>query len=779
MEFYLDSLFIKILNMSITAGYCIAAVFVLRLLGKKAPRKYLYALWAVVAFRLICPVSVGTEFSLFNLERFEESVPYEQTGAMEYIPELFGQTEHPKVHTGMEGSSRPVNEQLPGTLAFHHREPVQIFLSAGKYIWILGMLIFLVYFLNGTRRLKEKVRMAVLEEPGGQQKGSAPVYVCDGLLTPFVMGVMHPKIYLPCGLEGGARELILLHEQYHVRRKDHLVKLLAYWLLAVYWFHPLVWAAWRCMCKDMELSCDEKVLEQSGEGRKKEYSMALLAFASGRRPGSQIPPAFGEQDIKGRIQHTLRFKKPALWAGILAAVAVLAVLAVLGTNGTGKKNVTQEAVPPERPEQYVYEDAVYPDAARELYEAKNPYVGDISADGRLIGAIVSAMPESALAEYSFKTELQTSHEPYEFHFLLEEDGERLKLNREEEERVCQDMQAVSALMLALTDNLGEVYWHYIPADPLEEESPEVTETAICQNIESVQDWCGVDDIKACGGSADEIQKLLYHLEFLREETEKEMSDRAFMQWYGALPESLYEQALAQGEAEDEKEGARLSLLARTEDGKVGVFGCSSRQYDDRGVTVAYRPNPDQAAVFTPLDLDWASGDPCCQAAAADYDQDGEEEVALVLLGGIALNIHQERLIVLEPYDGGRLVPREFTDTMRKSELEKRVAIAHDEENRLVQILDRENPASSVPFLSIPYGDNPDDIYEYTDLDVQIRFQAGEELFMQIEPGIRLKNWPANRFFSQASGEDSLLTFHIAYGRSTRAGGGSFTLRLVP
>lgn len=144
-----------------------------------------------------------------------------------------------------------------------------------------------------------------------------------------------------------------------------------------------------------------------------------------------------------------------------------------------------------------------------------------------------------------------------------------------------------------------------------------------------------------------------------------------------------------------------------------------------------------------------------------------------------MNIHQERLIVLEPYDGGRLVPCEFTDTMRKSELEKRVAIAHDEENRLVQILDRENPASSVPFLSIPYVDNPDDIYEYTDLDVQIRFQAGEELFMQIEPGIRFGNWPSNLFFSQASGEDFLLSFHIAYGRSARAGGGSFTLRLVP
>ncbi len=519
MEFYLDSLFVKVLNMSITAGYCIMAVLILRLLCRKAPRKYLYALWIVVAFRLICPVSVGTQFSLFNLEHFEKNAPYTQIGTMQYIPE---QTERPKVYTGTEMGSRRVNEQFPEAPTFYlgkfslrnllyskgaYKELAQAALSVGKYVWIAGILLFLVYFLAGTWRLKKKVRMAVLEE-SLWQKGEAPVYACDGLLTPFVMGIMHPRIYIPCGLGGGARELILLHEQYHIRRKDHLVKLLAFWLLAVYWFHPLVWIAWRGMCKDMELSCDEKVLEQSGEERKKEYGMALLAFASGRGSGSRIPPAFGEQDVKGRIRHALCFKKPAFWAGILAAAAVMAVLIVLGTNGSRKKDWYQEAVLSDEPGQYIYEDAEYPYAARELFEARNPYIGDAPANGRLIGVIALEMPSSALSEYSFKTELQTSHEPYEFHFLFEKDGERLKLSQEEEEQLYEDMQAVSALMLALIDNLGEVYWHYIPDYKPDGEQEEFPEMAMCQDIESAQRWCGVDDIKACGASIEEIQKLL-------------------------------------------------------------------------------------------------------------------------------------------------------------------------------------------------------------------------------------------------------------------------------
>ncbi len=142
-------------------------------------------------------------------------------------------------------------------------------MHTGKYVWLSGILLFLVYFAAGVWSTRRRVRMAVRTEDRDHgakgQRDGVQVYECDGLTSPFVMGIRRPRIYLSCGLQGERRELVLLHEQYHIRRKDHLVKLFSFGLLAVYWFHPLVWAAWRGMCRDMEMSCDEKVLEQLTE----------------------------------------------------------------------------------------------------------------------------------------------------------------------------------------------------------------------------------------------------------------------------------------------------------------------------------------------------------------------------------------------------------------------------------------------------------------------------------------------------------------------------------
>ncbi len=256
MEYWLDSLFIRIWNMSITAGYCIAAVLIIRLLLRRIPRKYLYALWLVVAFRLICPVSVSTDFSLFNLEHFSESRTTDNVGYMQYIP----------AHTGdMDGGIVRTKRQPPD------RRPPAV-PPAAKYVWISGMLAFLVYYMFSMGHLKRKVRMAVRAElPAWEDACRGGVFECDNLASPFAMGIFRPRIYLPCGLKEEERRLILLHEQYHIRRKDYLIKPFSFFLLAAYWFHPLVWAAWFCMCKDMEMSCDERVLELLGEGHEKEY----------------------------------------------------------------------------------------------------------------------------------------------------------------------------------------------------------------------------------------------------------------------------------------------------------------------------------------------------------------------------------------------------------------------------------------------------------------------------------------------------------------------------
>ena len=180
------------------------------------------------------------------------------------------------------------------------------------------------------------------EIPAWEDACRGGVFECDNLASPFAMGIFRPRIYLPCGLKEEERRLILLHEQYHIRRKDYLIKPFSFFLLAAYWFHPLVWAAWFCMCKDMEMSCDERVLELLGEGHEKEYGLTLLAFASGSREG-QMPLGFGENDVKSRIQHALKFKRPAVYVGALSAIAIGIALALLGTNKVKDAQIKEEA----------------------------------------------------------------------------------------------------------------------------------------------------------------------------------------------------------------------------------------------------------------------------------------------------------------------------------------------------------------------------------------------------------------------------------------------------
>ena len=461
--------------MSITAGYCILAVMLIRLAFRQVPRKYLYALWLVVAFRLVCPVSVSAGFSLFNLPQFGQSAPVTDAGAMEYIPERAGTQEDPEIYTGLTPMKETGN-------------PQRVFwLEAGKYVWLLGMLGFCLYFVRSIRKLSLQTERAVpVSEMTGEKEKTRrfqwKIYECDELASPFTMGVHPPRIYLPCGLRGEARRMVLLHEQCHIRRGDHLVKLFAFLLLAVYWFHPLIWAAWFGMCRDMEMSCDEKVLEELGEKHKKDYSMTLLSFASGSHGGSSLPLAFGEHDVKRRIRHSLRFKKRGVWAAVLAAGLIGISILLLGTNGEKRKEDITEA-------------QEYSEKAAGLFEARNLYVGDASANGRLAGAIAAALPDSAFGKYAFKTQLQTSEEPYEYHYILDDTLE--------EEPYFWTMAAPATLMLALTDNLGVVEWSY------DSENGNVEKR---WGLEDAEEWCQAEDLKAYAESPEKLQELLDILE---------------------------------------------------------------------------------------------------------------------------------------------------------------------------------------------------------------------------------------------------------------------------
>lgn len=463
----LETVFLRVLEMSWRAGYCILAVLAVRVLLHKAPRRYLYGLWLVAAFRLVCPVSVGTEFSLFNLEWKwgQETEVTENTGRAE-APGIFMEAGEP--HAVPDGAER--------------REELSVSGAGWAYVWLFGVTAFLLYLAVSLRKLKGSVRMAVRtgavsrtgEESLPRKRGSVEIYECEGLCSPFVMGVFRPRIYLPWGLSGEARRMVLLHERYHIRRGDHLVKYTAFVLFSVYWFHPLVWAAWFGMCRDMEMSCDERVLERLGAGSGKAYSEALLSLAAQRPFFSGQAPGFGEQDIKRRIRHALSFRTPAVWAGAAALLAVAAAVLLLGTDG-----IREEPVPKTM--------------AEELYEVRNPYIGDVSAEGRLLRKIYEALPENTAAETAFKTELQTTKEPYEFHFLMESGQEQIPTEEE--------MKEAAVLMLALTDNLGVVRWTLV--------SPEgILLAEEMLDAETSAELLGVEDIKELGSSPERVQTLL-------------------------------------------------------------------------------------------------------------------------------------------------------------------------------------------------------------------------------------------------------------------------------
>ena len=506
---YLEQIFTQILKMSMTAGWCILAVLALHLIFYKVPKKYLYALWMVVAFRLLCPVSVSTPVGIFPLEQaaveqtINEQTDVEQAAVTRTAtPSEVQPSEDSQPVSAVDGEQQVIS--APQTIHMVEEKSVLWFASR---IWVIGMVVLASYYAVSLWSIRRKLKKAVLAEEQSHHPGwrQIPIYECDSLPSPFAMGMLHPKIYLPYGMQPENREMVLLHEQYHIRRYDQIVKSMACLLLAVYWFHPLVWAAWAVMCRDMEMSCDEKVLELIGKARKKEYSMALLQFASEKPIQTlSMPLGFGEPNVKSRIQHVLKYKKAAVGTGVAAAILIVAAFLLLGSNRSNPAaNDGQTQTGGE-----VTADAET-QAAELLYEARNPYVGDVSADGKLLRAIAQARPDSLFANLAYKTELQTSEEPYEFHFLLEADvvdGTALD----------QDLSETAVLMLALTDNLGKVQWQYTTL------MDDGTEDLIISyvDIDQAQSLLGVDNLKAYAESPEKVRELLELVKQMNVETEE-------------------------------------------------------------------------------------------------------------------------------------------------------------------------------------------------------------------------------------------------------------------
>ncbi|MDR0916133.1 MAG: DUF4362 domain-containing protein [Oscillospiraceae bacterium] len=303
----MSKIFLAVLNMSLTGAFVIAAVALARVPLKKAPKIISYALWAVAGFRLVVPFTLKSVLSLLPFK----AAPIPQNIASQPIP---------RIDSGIPVLNNAVSAMLPAATPEMSVNPLQAWITAGSIIWLVGIAALLVYCVVSIVLLKRRLRGARCVEGN--------LYEADDLKTPFVLGFLRPRIYIPSGLSGEERRYVILHERTHIRRHDHIVKIFAYFVLCLHWFNPLAWAAFLLMGADMEMSCDERVLKELGYGTKREYSMSLLSLSTDRRIINGSPLAFGEGGMKERVKNILKLQKRSRI--IIIAAVVLAVALSVG-----------------------------------------------------------------------------------------------------------------------------------------------------------------------------------------------------------------------------------------------------------------------------------------------------------------------------------------------------------------------------------------------------------------------------------------------------------------
>ena len=352
-----DRLYMGVLDMSKTAAMVIAVVLLVRLLLKKAPKVFSYALWAVVLFRLLCPISFETPVSIvpqlpdtstgYNLA--DESIDLAGAGMAAY------QAVGDLLNGGLGVQHIPTTEVTEdGMTRYVTADWWSVWILFGKYVWAAGMAVMLLYSAFSYRRIKKQIEIAVPIRDN--------IWIADDIKSPFVIGFLRPRIYLPGNLGEKEQEYIILHEQHHIRRFDHIFKALAFLALTIHWFNPLVWLAFGLACKDMEMSCDEAVIRKLGGKVRADYSASLLSLATGRRIIAGTPLAFGEGDPKGRIKNLAKWKKPAVWVLILAMVVCLILGVCLLTDRVNRNG------------RHIGITFYYGNVTEQMSDGSNPYI---------------------------------------------------------------------------------------------------------------------------------------------------------------------------------------------------------------------------------------------------------------------------------------------------------------------------------------------------------------------------------------------------------------------
>lgn len=333
----MNELFLKIINMSISASWLVLAVLILRFVLKKAPKWINVLLWGIVAIRLICPFSFESPLSL---------IPSAET-----IPLNIGMDTTPTINSGISAINNAVNpiiSQSNTPMAGASVNPLQITIGIYEYIWIFGMIALALYTAISYWRLRRKVDTAVRYKDN--------IFQSENVSFPFVLGIIKPRIYLPFKMNGQYLEHVVAHEQAHICRKDHWWKPLGFLLLMIHWFNPLMWLAYVLLCRDIELACDEKVIKELGNEQRGDYTQALVACSINRRMIAACPLAFGEVSVKGRVKSVMNYNKPAFWVIIISVIVCVGVAVCFLTNPKQDSYTLRIVVPAGSQEKFVYTD---------------------------------------------------------------------------------------------------------------------------------------------------------------------------------------------------------------------------------------------------------------------------------------------------------------------------------------------------------------------------------------------------------------------------------------
>lgn len=367
----MNSIASTLINMSAAGGIVIAVIIIARLIIRKAPKKFSYMLWIAAAFRLLCPVSIRSAFSLFRLLPSSSAVSESSggmTGSLDYTsalvkmaseraaaPQVISSAVPQAVSSAIpQAVSSPVPQAAvsaaPGAAAVAEAaptkmpvigaatahaaaDPVNTLFTVLGIIWLIGFIALIAYGIVSYIKTKHKLDTATRFEGN--------VFCSERVISPFILGFIKPRIYIPYGLDGDSLGYVLAHERYHYRRRDYLINALAFLLLAVHWFDPLCWVAYFLMTRDMEMSCDEKVLA-CGTNISTEYSRTLLSFAVKKQFPQPTPLAFGESAVKGRIKNAMNFKKPQVLTTVLVSLVCVLVVAACAVNPAPSGQITDD-----------------------------------------------------------------------------------------------------------------------------------------------------------------------------------------------------------------------------------------------------------------------------------------------------------------------------------------------------------------------------------------------------------------------------------------------------